>query len=80
MTINRDKWKKKDPKGFAICRNKQRKSNYKKGNFRDNKKIHRYNYDEEMLIIAHIISDRELAKELKTSVEAIQLKRCRLLK
>ena len=73
-------WKRIHPEGFRKYRNKQRKINYQRGNFGKDEKLHTYSFDDEIAILQHIILDRELAKRLLVSVEAIQAKRCRLLK
>ena len=65
-------------KYIAYC-NRHRKSNYLKGNFSDGNRK-RYTQEEMELILDHSISDRELAKRLKRSVQAIQIKRARLKK
>lgn len=59
--------------------NRNRKANYQKGNFSDGT-ARPYTLDEMELILEHSMSDRELAKLLKRSVQSIQIKRCRLKK
>jgi hypothetical protein len=61
-------------------RNKQRQANYNRG------AQHNFNGDKEWssreinLVLAHKISDAEIAKQLGRTVRAIQLKRYRLRK
>jgi len=58
------------------CRHKNK--NYEKGDFSSGKRRW-WTLRECMLCLAHIITDRELAKKIKRSVRAIQHKRTMLL-
>ena len=61
-------------------RNKQRKQNYAKGREYQLQKRHIYSPAEELLIVEHLYSDREIAFMLHVSVAGIQVKRCYLNK
>ena len=61
-------------------RKRGRKSNYIKGRIFSNGEYRPYTNRECRLILAHKIFDRELARILKRSVQAIQIMRCRLKK
>ena len=58
-------------------RNKQRKKNYQstQGN-----PPRPWNYEEDIAVLKHEVSDRELALKISRSVQAIQIRRCRLNK
>lgn len=63
-----EKWRKTAREG--------RRKNYARGNFSEGKP-HEWTVEEINLVLAHEMPDRELAAKLKTSVQAIQICRCR---
>lgn len=66
-----DKWR-------ASC-NRGRKANYAKGRFNEGNR-RKWTIAEMERVEKHDIPDRQLAEELKTTVQAIQLKRYRIRK
>ncbi len=67
----------RDKDKAMVYKNRQRKINYAKGDFR---KEHHKNYDkqEEMLILEFKGTDRELAEKLDRSVKSIHIKRWKI--
>lgn len=59
-------------------RNEQRKRNYARGCWDNDRHDKPFNSFESLLIRLHIIKDRMLARLLKRSVQGIQVKRCRI--
>ncbi len=59
-------------------KNKYRRENYKKG--RNNYLPSEWTEHDEFSVLEKKVSDRELSKQIGHSVEAIQIKRCRLNK
>ncbi len=70
------RWQKTHPE----ARNTIKKRNYARGKTSTSKKREQYLSDEIQLILAKERSDRELAKLLGRSVQAIQVKRVRIKK
>lgn len=60
-------------------RNRHRKKNYSKGNFSDGSRKRWLDSELDMLYTSQL-SDRDLAKQLKRSVQSIQVKRCKELR
>ena len=56
--------------------NRNRKKNYNKTSFKYEKR--RWTEAEDQAVLAHEITDFELSSEICRSVQAIQLRRCRL--
>lgn len=67
----------KDKKKAKKYRDKQRARNYKNNDFSGGLR-HSWSNLEEELVLAHTVPDKILAKILRTSTRAIQLKRYRL--
>jgi hypothetical protein len=65
-------------KKALLYRNKQRKINYDLGNFSSNSSLKKWTFDDEKQILTSKESDRTIAKDLSTSVRAIQMKRFKL--
>lgn len=70
----------KDIKKRNEYRNRIRKNNYERGRKYSIKKRRYYTTKEYRMVLAHKMSDIELAKHLKRSVQAIQVLRCKLKK
>jgi len=72
----------KDKEKYREYANRNRKACYHRGVFYEDggTKRHVFTLSEMNDILEHKISDRELAKRLKCSVQSIQNKRCRLKK
>jgi len=69
----------KDKKKYIEYRKRCKKTNYAKGQFHGKVKRKKYTWDEQYMILkSDETTDRELAKFLGTSVQAIQIKRYRL--
>lgn len=68
-----DKWK-------DTCRKQKQRYYGKTQIYSDVSKKCKWTYEEDMKILRHEKSDHELASELKRSVRAIQVRRCRLKK
>lgn len=63
------------------ARNKARKANYARGRFIDKNRKHRLWTNEELeIIIFSLLTDREISKMIKRTVQAIQMKRYLLRK
>ena len=58
-------------------RNMFRKLNYNRGRRYSNSKKRKWRYDEINIILTSTDLDIDIAKQLKRSVQAIQIKRCR---
>ena len=69
----------KSEEAIRAKRNRERQRNYDRGRTDMRNNFEPYTYEECERIINHDISDRELAKEIGRSVEAIQNKRNRLM-
>lgn len=67
----------KDKEKARLYRNRQRKNNYKTTQTGERKS---WTQGEEDLLFCSGYSDRELAQILDCSVQAIQIKRCRVIK
>lgn len=63
----------------ADKRNAWRRGNYARGDF-GHRTRRLWSQDEDRRVIAHTIPDRELAQDLGRSVQAIQVRRCKLKK
>lgn len=66
----------KDMEKFKEYRRKGKKRNYDRGAV--GCKRHSWTLEEDQLVLASVISDRELSKIIKHSVRAIQIRRNRL--
>ena len=65
------------PNAARLERNKQRQRNYaRSANYGHNEWTH----EEDSMVLEHSISDRELSEIIHHSVQAIQVRRCRLKK
>lgn len=65
------------PNAARLERNKQRRRNYaRSANYSPNEWTH----EKDSMVLEHSISDRELSKIIHHSVQAIQVRRCRLKK
>ena len=67
----------KDMDKFIKARNRQRKRNYKKTQLYE---PHMWSTEDEHRVLEHSITDIELSRQMKHSVQAIQIKRSRLNK
>lgn len=68
----------KDMKKFKEYRRRGKKRNYDRGAV--GCKRHPWTLEEDQLVLASMISDRELSRIIKHSVHAIQIRRSRLKK
>ena len=75
---SRDRKAYKDPKKFIAHQNRCRKRNYEIG--REGCQRHDWTQEEEQLLFCFNGTDRELAKKIGHSVQAIQIRRCRIKK
>jgi len=69
----------RDKEKAVKYRNKQRKSNYKKGRIHARSGKQRWSAEEIKTLLLFTGSDFELSYKINRSVEAIQIKRCRLV-
>lgn len=75
---SRDKKAYKNIKKYIAHQNRCRKRNYKIG--REGCQRHDWTPEEEQLLLCFSGTDRELAKKIGHSVQAIQIRRCRIKK
>ena len=75
---SRDRKAYKDPKKFIAHQNRCRRRNYEKG--REGCYSHTWTEEEEQMLLCYSGTDRELAKKINHSVQAIQIRRHRVKK
>jgi hypothetical protein len=70
----------KDQKKMRIYKNRQKRINYSRGNFKIDNQKHQWTSEDDYLVLLHDETNRELAKYLETSVHSIESRRWRLKK